>query len=231
MTEEDFLTRWSRRKRAAAEEPAKAQPVAQDKPGETAAAPRENDNAGAPAPAEAKAEEAFDLASLPPVESVGSASDVAIFLRKGVPAELTRAALRRAWVADPAIRDFVGLAENAWDFNDPTAIPGFGPLDQTPEQVRALVSQLFTKTEQAIEEITQPPRETTPPAEPVNETKEVASALPDNSGKVPLPESETALPAEQGEPVERVATISAAQHEEREDAHTARRSHGSALPR
>jgi hypothetical protein len=53
---------------------------------------------------------------------------VSAFLRPGVPADLTQAALRRAWVADPAIRDFIGPAENAWDFNAPGGVPGFGPL-------------------------------------------------------------------------------------------------------
>jgi Protein of unknown function (DUF3306) len=53
---------------------------------------------------------------------------VSAFLRPGVPADLTQAALRRAWVADPAIRDFVGPAENSWDFNAPDGVPGFGPL-------------------------------------------------------------------------------------------------------
>ena len=48
------------------------------------------------------------------------------------PLELSRAALRRAWAADPAIRDFVGLAENAWDFTDPTAMPGFGAARAHP---------------------------------------------------------------------------------------------------
>ena len=28
-----------------------------------------------------------------------------------------------------------GLAENAWDFNDPNAMPGFGPLDYSAEQI------------------------------------------------------------------------------------------------
>jgi hypothetical protein len=53
-----------------------------------------------------------------------------------VPAELTRAALRRAWVADPAIRDFVGLAENAWDFTAPGGVPGFGPLPAIDDVAR-----------------------------------------------------------------------------------------------
>jgi Protein of unknown function (DUF3306) len=70
----------------------------------------------------------FDPTSLPPIESIDAGSDVSAFLRPGVPADLARAALRRAWVADPAIRDFVGLAENAWDFNAPGGVPGFEPL-------------------------------------------------------------------------------------------------------
>ena len=65
---------------------------------------------------------------LPPIESIDAGTDVSAFLRPGVPAELTQAALRRAWVTDPAIRDFVGLAENAWDFNAPGGVPGFEPL-------------------------------------------------------------------------------------------------------
>jgi hypothetical protein len=36
----------------------------------------------------------------------------------------------RALLADPAVRDFVGLSENAWDFTDPNGVPGFGPLSE-----------------------------------------------------------------------------------------------------
>ena len=35
---------------------------------------------------------------------------------------------------DPAIRDFVGLSENSWDFTDPNAMGGFGPLPDAPAQ-------------------------------------------------------------------------------------------------
>ena len=45
-----------------------------------------------------------------------------------MPDELRLASLRRAWTVDPAIRDFRGLQENAWNFNDPNSIPGFGEL-------------------------------------------------------------------------------------------------------
>jgi hypothetical protein len=45
-----------------------------------------------------------------------------------VPTALRNAAMRKMWSLDPAIRDHVGLSENAWDFNQPGAMPGFGPL-------------------------------------------------------------------------------------------------------
>jgi TorA maturation chaperone TorD len=71
---------------------------------------------------------AFDPASLPPLQSITAGTDSRSFLESNVPPELTKAALRRAWATDPAIRDFIGIAENQWDFNDPTAMPGFGPI-------------------------------------------------------------------------------------------------------
>jgi len=53
--------------------------------------------------------------ALPPIESIDAGSDIRCFLAPGVPVELTRAALRRAWVADPTIHDFIGLSEITWD--------------------------------------------------------------------------------------------------------------------
>ncbi|MGH6728375.1 MAG: DUF3306 domain-containing protein [Pseudolabrys sp.] len=58
----------------------------------------------------------------------------------GAAPELTRAALRRAWSADPAIRDFIGLIGNAWDFNDPRGVPGIGPMP-AGEDVGRLLAQ------------------------------------------------------------------------------------------
>jgi hypothetical protein len=116
---DDFLARWSRRKQEARTQPEKPP---------------------APKPV-AKPEPEFDVTTLPPLESISALTDVTAFLQKGVPAELTRAALRRVWTADPAIRDFVGLAENAWDFTDPAAMPGFGPLEATDE-VRQMIAQV-----------------------------------------------------------------------------------------
>ena len=110
---EGFLSRWSRRKRAVVE----------------GRAPEE---APPPAPLEAKPEalptepeDEFDLASLPPIESLTIESDFKAFLHRKVPLELRSAALRRAWSLDPAIRDFIGPADYAWDFNAPDGVPGF----------------------------------------------------------------------------------------------------------
>jgi len=75
----------------------------------------------------------FDAASLPPIESITAETDIRGFLASGVPSELTRAALRRAWACDPKIRNFVGLAEYDWDFNAPDSMAGFGPLQITDE--------------------------------------------------------------------------------------------------
>ncbi len=96
-------------------------------------------------PAPETPEPEFDPATLPPLESISSVSDITAFLRAGVPADLTRAALRRVWTADPAIRDFVGLAENAWDFTDPNAMPGFGPLEMTDE-VRRMIAEVVDRS-------------------------------------------------------------------------------------
>ena len=138
MTEpENFLQRWSQRKLAKGDEASEREPPTQDdNKNEKAAAPPQDVAAAAPAE-----DKPFDLSSLPSIESIDANTDVTVFLRPGVPPELSRAALRRAWSADPAIRDFVGLVENGWDFNDPNAMPGFGPI--TPGEVARLAAQML----------------------------------------------------------------------------------------
>ena len=73
--------------------------------------------------------------------SIGADTNIAAFLRRDVPPELTRAALRRAWTSDPAIKNFVGLVENGWDFNDPSAMSGFGPI--SAEEVARLAGKVI----------------------------------------------------------------------------------------
>jgi len=152
MSEEEFLARWSRRKREASTD---KQAGKQDAEAPTPSELREPRDAALPQASDentAKPQQ-FDLSSLPPIDSISAATDVAAFLHKGVPQELMRAALRRAWVADPAIRDFIGLAENAWDFNDPNAMPGFGPLDCTEAELGALVDRVVGGMRKVVEDL------------------------------------------------------------------------------
>jgi hypothetical protein len=131
--EESFLTRWSRRKRGAAA--GRDRPTAERIENRTSTATPEAPNSAQEPGA------LVDLASLPPIESIGAGSDVRAFLTPGVPADLARAALRRAWSAEPAIRDFIGLSENSWDFTAPDGVPGFGSV--TGEEVRRLLRQVL----------------------------------------------------------------------------------------
>ena len=80
-----------------------------------------------PGGAETESDREF-LAELPALEELTPGSDVRAFLDRRVPQALRRAALRRAWSVDPAIRDYVGPADYAWDFNVPDAAQGFGSL-------------------------------------------------------------------------------------------------------
>jgi hypothetical protein len=140
---ENFVARWSRLKRDTAKEKTEAEAArSRTQPSDTAAV--EQAAQATPPDAGQPAEPAFDPASLPPIESITADSDIRAFLQSGVPTELTKAALRRVWTTDPAIRDFIGIAENQWDFTDPTAMPGFGPLEAT-DNVRELVAQAMGK--------------------------------------------------------------------------------------
>lgn len=166
--DENFLSRWARRKRdVAKEEGARVQPPA------PARAPAKEGQPPDPAAPAAKAPELpeFDLSQLPSLDSIGATSDITAFLQPGVPSALKHAALRRAWVADPAIRDFIGPADYAWDFTAPDAMPGFGALG-VDDDVQKILADLFRDADAKPE----PPRD--PPAEAVQ--PEAESAQPDS---------------------------------------------------
>ena len=135
---EPFLKRWSRRKQATVQRPSPAD-----------AAPPEGDAKRAPSVDGKEKPDALPphIAALPPIETIAADTDIRAFLVKGVPAELQQAALRQAWSADPAIRDFVGMADYDWDFNASDAKPGFGPLEAGAElrrQVARILGEVTT---------------------------------------------------------------------------------------
>lgn len=206
MSEDKFLARWSRRKQEAKANATPPDPAMRD------------DMQSMPPPAVNDDDTEFDLSSLPSIDSITSATDITAFLRKGIPQELTRAALRRAWSADPVIRDFVGLAENAWDFNDPTAMPGFGPLDCSEPELAALIDRIvggLSKPAEALPE---------PPVEVADSSQELC--------EVELPGITAEAAATTGSAPDPAATQrTVADSAESERPSVERRTHGSALPR
>lgn len=142
---ENFLSRWSRRKREAADETeAPSPPPSAETTTGSPLSPDAGRNAGPTPPTSsgAESEPPFDLASLPSIESITADTDIRAFLGPGVPPALTRAALRRVWVTDPKIKNFVGMADYDWDFNTPGAIAGFGPLDMSDDELRRQVMRI-----------------------------------------------------------------------------------------
>src|SRR5262247_3385630 len=130
---EDFLKRWSQRKRDAAEAEQARRPAPENAAGDE----RSSEPVEAIKPAEPP-NPPLDLKDLPPIESITAATDIRPFLQPGVPVDIARAALRRAWSADPRIRDFVGLADYDWDYHAVGGAAGFGPLEMTDELRQAV---------------------------------------------------------------------------------------------
>jgi uncharacterized protein DUF3306 len=217
---ENFVSRWARLKRNAdiqrraepAEDPLLL-PATDPSPGGTEAAIAK--------PRIDAVDEPFDPASLPSIETITVDTDIRGFLRSRVPAELTRAALRQAWASDPAIRDFIGIAENQWDFNDPDSIPGFGPLLES-DNVPSLLSQALGRHDKLVGVI---------PEMPVS----VEQPLPAETCDEPVAADGKSEQAFDGLPPgggERAATSNDRVAEENEmDELPRHRSHGSALPR
>lgn len=170
---EKFLSRWSRRKldesEKSAEIPVRAVPAAVE--------------TGSDEPDLMTPEE---IAALPAVETINSAEDLMIFLRKGIPVALRMAALRKLWVLDPEIRDFVGDARDyAWDWNVPGGVPVSGPLEPGTD-VNSMVRKIFgeDEPETASENVTAEMK----PVQPVEEIQR----------RTPLPSEQPAV-AENGE--------------------------------
>jgi hypothetical protein len=211
---ENFVSRWARLKRSA-DIPHRTEPTGDSLP---------------PPPAKVSAcsaegaiglpgtDAAFDPASLPSIEMISVNTDIRGFLQCRVPAELTRAALRQVWTSDPAIRDFVGVAENQWDFNDPNAMPGFSALLES-DNVPDLLAQALGQHDRSAGMIP----EVTPSVEQV---------LPGETRDEPVVLDQKSQQAFDGSPAgsaEDPATCNQSVAEE--DGFRRPRLHGSALPR
>lgn len=152
-----FLARWSQRKAEASRQ--EAEPTAEP----------------VPAP---EMPEAVDPESLPPIDELTEASDFTPFLHKGVPETLRKAALRKLWMTEPSVVNYVPLVEYAWHNNE----PGFGPLLPT-DDVEKLLKQIVEGNP-----FTLPPE----PEQPAGEMPTTEAPALEAPGEAPL----AGLPAE-----------------------------------
>jgi hypothetical protein len=120
-SQDGFLGRWARRKQEVQRleaEPPKLPPL-----------PENTAEEGEPPP-------------LPSLDSIIPGSDISAFFQKHVPEALRTAALRKLWVTDPEIRNFIEMADYQWDFNNPDSIPGWSSSVKGVD-VKAMVDHVF----------------------------------------------------------------------------------------
>ena len=215
---ENFVSRWARLKRSADIQ------RRTESTGDSFSRPPAEVTAGSAEAAigqpgiDGVADAPFDPASLPSIEAISVNTDIRGFLQSRVPAELTRAALRQVWASDPAIRDFVGIGENQWDFNDPHAIPGFGPLLES-DNVPDLLAQALGQHDELAGMV----REVPPSVEQV---------LPGETRDEPVVLDRKAQRAFDGSPPGAAEDAATSNEPVAEEVGFSRpRSHGSALPR
>ena len=102
---DDIFSRWSRRKRAVAEEHT-----------ETPEPPVEPDP-------ELSEPELLDQLGLPNPDTLQEGDDFAAFMRDNVPQFLRKRALKRLWLSNPALANLDGLVDYGEDFTDAAMVP------------------------------------------------------------------------------------------------------------
>ncbi len=214
VAEDDgFLNRWARRKQAAQKTEKTAEAA---KPAPTPADPATEEKT-AVAPAQS---EPIDLASLPPIESLGADSDYTVFLRPGVPDAMRAAALRQLWLTEPSIRNYEALVDYAWDFN----APGYGKLLPT-DDVEKLLKAVFREPETPGGAEEKPPEAVAtnvsepPKIAPQHDNLRRGERSPAPPPKAPEPE-----PVTVSKPAEKSYVNTATSH-------ATRKRHGAALPK
>lgn len=176
--DDDFLSRWSRRKRRIVQE--EAQPAEPETPPEPEATP------------ETPEEEAELLArlDLPVPESLKAGDDFTVFMRAGVPEFLRRRALRVLWRSNPVLANLDGLNDYDDDYTSPemtrkvvaTAYKvgrGFLKDPKEPEILQDKDEKLASKVTETPEPEAESPAEDEAAEPAVEEPSESASEIND----------------------------------------------------
>lgn len=107
--EDDFLSRWSRRKRAVAREEPRAETELQSAPVENIPEPETEEDEAA----------ILERLGLPAPEGMSEGDDFSGFMKAGVPEFLRKRALRVLWRSNPVLANLDGLNDYDEDFNAP----------------------------------------------------------------------------------------------------------------
>ncbi len=168
--EDDFLSRWSRRKRAVTKE--KSDPRLDPESQADAEVPEQVQNSEAPEEDEATLLERLNL---PVPETLTEGDDFSAFMKAGVPEFLRKRALRVLWRSNPVLANLDGLNDYDEDFTAPELTQ---KVLATGYQVgRGFVKKVLepeeSEAEVSVEEVSNTENEdVTPEAEPA-ETNEV----------------------------------------------------------
>lgn len=88
------------------------------------------------------------ISELPSVEGLLPSHTLVDFMQPWVPSGLRAAAMRRMWLIDPAIRDFVSAAlDYAHDYNIPGGAPGYALMQPSAEMIRDVHAMLERRTD------------------------------------------------------------------------------------
>jgi hypothetical protein len=190
--ENNPFARWSRRKLTARKAEALKEEKQAAECGDQDA--ERNDQQPVLSDAASEPEAAETSEPLPLIEDLTPESDLSVFFRKGVPATLRNTALRKMWSLDPLIRDYVGPAEYAWDFNKPGSMLGFGALE-AGKSVADFLSKAASSWDTAAEPQTAPRRDAVTSAdEDAAGTPQDTTASPDLPPEATMPGEPARLP-------------------------------------
>jgi hypothetical protein len=185
--DEGFAGRWSRLKqRARRDEAVPPSPPIQAPP-PVASPPN------AVAEEQKKKPDDIDLSQLPSIDSLGKDSDYSMFMRKGVPEDLRRQALRRMWQSDPVLSAPDALDMHNLDYNNVPTFPeglktlfrvGRGMIDAATEAQEEAAAAAQKNAPDAVKEAPaiRSSDAAGPPEEAETQAESIApNALPKNS--------------------------------------------------
>ncbi len=128
-SDDDFIGRWSRRKRGAqvGAKPS-APPATGEAPGKF---PAKAPAGTPPAAAETTAPAEAEAPDLPDPDTLGPDADFTVYLKENVPEAIRNRALRRLWRSDPVLANLDGLIDYGGDYTDAaTVVKGLKTLYQ-----------------------------------------------------------------------------------------------------